>query len=90
MATWTAGVFPIQNVHTEARLHGFLRRPAHYVVAEQPLFDAALYDLARVQRDQRLAQNNLRHSKIGLLLTFDIIVVMIVHWNRLLFLTLHP
>jgi hypothetical protein len=62
----------------------------HYVVAEQPLLNAALYDLTRVQWDPRLAQDNLRDSKISLLLTFDIIVVMIVHWNRLLFVTLHP
>jgi hypothetical protein len=57
------------------------------MVAEQTLFDAAFNYLARAQRYQRLAQDSLRDSKIGLLITLDVIIEMIVHWNRLLFVT---
>jgi hypothetical protein len=97
-ATYSAGLSPsagsfadwaIKDVHAESGLHGLLRRTPHYMIAEQALFDTALYYLARAYWHQRLTQDNLRDTKISLLLTFDMRVVMIVHGNRLLCVTAH-
>ncbi|OCX32752.1 hypothetical protein QU42_02420 [Bradyrhizobium sp. UASWS1016] len=60
------------------------------MITKQSLFDAAFNNLACVQRGCGLSQHNLGHSQIGLMIAVDTTVAVILHGNRLLFVTMHP